>query len=71
MSLEAHEANSQHQGGHDLASQSQSPVDVVGAIHVRIIDQSLPPDGGPGLLKIDTHDDHEIPLVLCNAPGTH
>ena len=48
---------------------TQTLVDVVGVIQIRIIDQAFPTNGGARLLKVDTHDDEKILLVtltLCH-----
>ena len=53
-----------HSGGVDLEQQfardSQTVVDAEAAVHVRIVDQPFPTDGGAGLLEIHAHDDFEI-----------
>lgn len=44
----------------EIACQAQSVIDLVGAVEVRIVDETFPADGGAGLLKVDTHDDAQI-----------
>ena len=42
------------------AGQAQAVVDFVGLIEIRVVDESLPSDGGAGLLKIDAHHDAQV-----------
>jgi hypothetical protein len=44
-------------------SDAESTIDLEGAVHVRVIDESFPSDGCTGLLEVDTHDDVEI--IFC------
>ena len=43
-----------------LTGQRQTLVDLEAAVQVRVVDQALPADGGPGLFKIDPHDHHQV-----------
>ena len=43
-----------------LARDAQAVVDAETAVHVRVVDQTLPADGGAGLLEVHAHDDLEI-----------
>lgn len=43
-----------------LTGLPKSPINLEGAIKVRIIDETLPADGGPGLFKIDAHNNEKI-----------
>mmetsp|Transcript_14531 Transcript_14531/g.29381 ORF Transcript_14531/g.29381 Transcript_14531/m.29381 type:complete len:269 (+) Transcript_14531:1855-2661(+) len=45
----------------------QSLVDTVRTVQARVIDQSLPSNGGAWFLEIDAHDDEEILLQLCGG----
>ncbi len=38
---------------------AQSTLDVVAAVHGGVVDETLPADGGAGLLEVDPHDDLE------------
>jgi hypothetical protein len=44
----------------EFAGDTETLVDVVGLIDVGIVDQTLPADGGTGLLKVGAHDDAEV-----------
>jgi len=46
----------------ELAGHAETAVDLVGAVHVGVVDETLPADGGAGLLEVDAHDDHEVIL---------
>ena len=43
---------------------AEPPVDVEGAVKVRVIDQALPAHCGAGLFKVDPHDHEEVVAVL-------
>ena len=43
-----------------LARHAQTLVDVVGLVDVGVVDQTLPADGGTGLLEVGTHDDAQV-----------
>ena len=42
----------------------EASVDVVGVVHVGVVDQPLPADGGARLLEIDAHDDVQVVAML-------
>lgn len=46
----------------ELASHLQTAVDLVGAVHVGVVDETLPADGGTWLLEVDAHDDQQVLL---------
>ena len=46
--------------GVELTGDTQTLVDVVGFVKVRVIDQTLPSDSRTGLLEVGTHEDAEI-----------
>ena len=39
------------------AGQFKARLDVLGIVQMRVVDQSLPADGGAGFFKVDAHDD--------------
>jgi hypothetical protein len=47
-----------------LSGSSEALVDVEGVVNVRVVDQTLPSNGSPGLLKVAPHDDEKVILVL-------
>lgn len=47
-----------------LSRHAQALVDPERVVHVRVVDESLPADGGPGLLEVRAHHDEEVVLVL-------
>ena len=49
-----------------LSGQSEALVNVEGAGEVRVIDESLPPDGGTRLLEVHAHDDEELVLIVID-----
>ena len=50
--------------GEKLSSCAQAFVDVEAVVHVWVVDQTLPADGGTGFFEISSHDNHELVLVL-------
>ena len=44
----------------ELAGDAETLVDVVGLVDVGIVDQTLPANGGTGLLKVGAHNDAEV-----------
>lgn len=44
----------------ELTRDTETLVDVVGLINVGVVDQTLPPHRGAGLLKVGTHDDTKV-----------
>ena len=44
----------------ELAGDTQTLVDVVSLVDIGVVDQTLPADGGAGLLEICAHDDAEV-----------
>ena len=52
--------------GVELTGDTQTLVDVVGFVKVRVIDQTLPSDSRTGLLEVGTHDDAEITRELSS-----
>src|ERR1035437_4900402 len=47
--------------------QPQAVIDLVGLVEVRIVDQSLPSDGGAWLLEVDAHHDAQFGGELCDG----
>jgi hypothetical protein len=47
-----------------LPRDPQPVVDSEGAVHLGVVDETLPADGRPGLLKVDTHEDVQVGLGL-------
>src|ERR1022692_3288213 len=47
--------------------QPQAVIDLVRLVEVGIVDQSLPPDGGAGLLEVNAHHDAQLGGELCNS----
>ena len=50
--------------GVQLTGDAETLVDVVGLVDVGIVDQTLPADGGAGLLEVGAHDDADFLLEL-------
>lgn len=48
------------QVGEHLARHAQALIDFEGLVDIRIVDQTLPADGGAGLLEVGAHDDAEV-----------
>ena len=48
--------------GPETARFAKPGFNIVGAVQVRVVDQPLPSDGGPRLLKVDPHD--QVKLIL-------
>jgi len=48
-----------------LARDAQAVVDAEAAVEVRVVDQALPADGGPGFLEIDAHDHQQVGGMLA------
>lgn len=46
--------------GIELTGYTETLVDVVGLVDVRVVDQTLPSDGCTGLLEVGAHDDTEV-----------
>lgn len=44
----------------ELARNAQTLVDLVGLVHVRVVDETLPADGGTGLFEVGAHDNQEV-----------
>ena len=62
------QAEPQHVGEH-LACQEHALADVELAVEIRIVDQTLPADGGARLLEIHAHDDDQTILKLVLDGG--
>ena len=45
----------------ELAGPHHPLVDPEGVVHVRVVDEALPAEGGAGLLEVDPHDQHHGP----------
>jgi hypothetical protein len=50
--------------GQQLAGDAQAFVDLEALIEVRVVDETLPPDGGAWLFEVDAHHDLERAFVL-------
>lgn len=48
----------------ELPANAETLVDLVGLVNVRVVDQTLPADGGAGLLEVGAHDDAEVVAEL-------
>lgn len=48
----------------ELTSNTKTLVDVEGIVHIRVVDETLPANGGTGLLEVGTHDNNEVVLEL-------
>ena len=47
-----------------LSRHAQALVDLERVVDIRVVDQALPSDGGPGLFQVCAHDDEQVVLVL-------
>lgn len=45
-----------------MSRDTETLVDLVGLVDVRVVDQTLPADGGAWLLEVGAHDDAEVIL---------
>lgn len=48
----------------ELTSNTETLVDVESVVHIRVVDESLPANGGTGLLEVGTHDNNKVALEL-------
>ena len=48
----------------ETARKAQARLDVVAAVEVRVVDQTLPPDGRARFLEVGAHDDQQVIAVL-------
>lgn len=48
------------------AGQAQALVDMKALVHIGVIDQPLPADGGTRLFEVDPHNDAELPFQLVD-----
>ena len=46
----------------ECPSEAEALVDLEGAVHLRVVDETLPAYGRAGLLEVDTHDDEQVVL---------
>mmetsp|Transcript_8238 Transcript_8238/g.16424 ORF Transcript_8238/g.16424 Transcript_8238/m.16424 type:complete len:372 (-) Transcript_8238:761-1876(-) len=53
----------------ELAANAETLVDLEGSIKIRVVDETLPADGGAGLLEVHAHDHKNLILKLSGKLG--